>query len=61
MLQQSPILVGSSCTGDDDDRDREFPARAPNFRDAFPDVNELVSRRLVAGCAESRRLRELPH
>ena len=28
---------------------------------AFPNVNDFVSRRLVSRCAETRRLRELPH
>src|SRR4026208_1012314 len=32
LLQLRPILISSSCTGDDDDRDREFSARAPDFR-----------------------------
>jgi hypothetical protein len=60
-LQLSPSLVGSLSTGDDEDRDGELSARAPDFRRAIPNVNNLVSRRLVSRCAKTRRLRELPH
>jgi hypothetical protein len=54
LLQLSPILVSSSCTGDDDDRDREFPARASDFRHGLPNVHDFVSCRLVSRRAEPR-------
>ena len=61
LLQLSPILIGSSATGDDEDRDGELAARAPHFGHALPNMNDFVSRRLVAGRAETRRPREWPH
>jgi hypothetical protein len=60
-LQPPPILVGSLSTGHDEDRDGELSARAPDFRRAIPNVNHLVSRRLVSRSAEIRRPRELAH
>jgi hypothetical protein len=54
LLQLPPILISSSCTGDDDDRDREFPARASDFRHGLPNVNDFVSCRLVSRRAEPR-------
>jgi hypothetical protein len=59
-LQLPPILVGSSATGDDDDRNGELAARAPDFRRTLPNMNDFVSRRLVSGRAETRRPREWP-
>jgi hypothetical protein len=60
-LQPLPIFVGSSCAGYDEDRDGELATRAPDFVNAFANVNNLVSRRPVSGGSETRRSRELPH
>ena len=54
-LQLSPIFVGSSCTGHNEDRDGELATRAPDFLCAVANVNNLVSRRLI-GAAQGWEL-----
>ena len=57
MLQPSPVRVGPSRTGNDEDRDGELPARGPDFRHGLPNVPDLIGRGLVSRCAKPRRLR----
>jgi hypothetical protein len=61
LLQLPPIVVGSSCTGDDENGDGEFATRVLDFIRALANVNDLVSRRLVSRCAKACRLRVSPH
>jgi hypothetical protein len=59
LLQPSPIVVGSSCAGDDQDRNVEPAARTPDLRHGLPNVHDFVGCGLVSSCAEPRRAREL--
>ena len=57
-LQVSPLRVGTSCTRDDHQRNRQLTSSTPDLCRTLPDMDDLVRGRMVSGGTVLRRPRE---